>query len=57
MHIQITLIEPKTMEDYGNCIFCNKPTVYKNDKTDKPVCALCSVVNTEDKIDTAPYNK
>jgi hypothetical protein len=57
MHIQITLIEPKTMEDYGNCIFCNEPTAYKNDKSDKPVCALCSVVNTEDQIDTAPYNK
>lgn len=40
---------------YEQCIFCNEETKYWHEESNRPVCPVCSVVNTPADIVNAPY--
>lgn len=57
MHIDIELQPDDIPEnEMEHCIFCDEKTAYWHVLTNRPVCTLCSVVNSPADISRAPYN-
>lgn len=59
MNIPITAEDEEMFENtgsYENCIFCDEPTKYWYVSVNRPVCPVCSVLNSPGDISTAPYN-
>lgn len=59
MSIPIEAESPDMSEEtgvYETCVFCDISTIYWNVKSNRPVCAMCSTLNSEWDIPTAKYN-
>ena len=56
MNIDITKEPDDLKGELENCIFCNAPTPYWNEESNRPVCPVCAVYNTFNDIDKAKFN-